>query len=48
MSFQAQVPSLVRRTYAAWGTLTFSPGTVSGSAELLLETLNSILLAGQN
>jgi hypothetical protein len=39
VSFQPQVPSLVRRTYAAWGTLTFSPGTVTGSAELLLETL---------
>ena len=39
VSFQPCVPNLVQRTYAAWGTLTFSPGTVSGSAELLLETL---------
>jgi hypothetical protein len=39
VAFQPLVPGLVARTYAAWGTLTFSPGTVSGSAELLLETL---------
>jgi hypothetical protein len=33
------MPGLVRRTYGAWGTFTFSPGTMTASAELLLETM---------
>jgi hypothetical protein len=39
ISLHPQVPNLVRRTYGAWGTLTYSPGTLAGSAELILETL---------
>ncbi len=39
VAFQPLVPGLVGRTYAAWGTLTFSPGTATGSAALMLETL---------